>query len=97
MSFEAKLYLFNHIFLPPKLPQAADDSSEYERLLLDKVLEALEDFNGHVHAEDAGAMTTAITMLSRLKAMFGFNGDVDEGALLKALAQLEAEGKHIQG
>ncbi|RJE17275.1 hypothetical protein PHISCL_10388, partial [Aspergillus sclerotialis] len=92
MPLDAALYFFNHIFLPPKLPQAADWNPEYDRLLLDMVIDALIGFSDHVSAEDAGVLTTVITMVRRLRATLSSYGGVDEGALLRALVQLEAEG-----
>lgn len=97
MSFEANLYLFHHVFLPPKLPQAADYDHEHERLLLDKVLTALGAFSDHVPAQDAGVVITVIAMLRRLRDISGLHGDGDEATLLRALELLAADGKHVRG
>lgn len=51
LSLEATLYLFHHIVLPPKLPQADDWKVEYEDALLDTTVEALRTFGEAVRNE----------------------------------------------
>lgn len=40
---------------------------------------------------------TVITMISRLRGICDFHGNLDEAELTKALAQLDIEGKHFHG
>jgi hypothetical protein len=51
LSLEATLYLFHHIVLPPKLPQADDWKVEHENALLDMTVEALRTFGKAVRNE----------------------------------------------
>ncbi len=51
LSLEATLYLFHHVVLPPKLPQADDWKVESEDALLDTTVEALRSFGETVRNE----------------------------------------------
>lgn len=95
-SLEASLYLFHHVFFPPKLPQSEYYKPEYELLLLDQVINALRNFSGHVPSQDAGILTTVTTIVSHLRDICDFDGDVNEAKLTKALAQLDIKGKHVR-
>jgi hypothetical protein len=94
MSPEESLYLFHHVFLPPKLPQEDDYDPGCEMLLLDMVINALREFRDQVTSQPAGIVTAVITMVARLRGTCGFHGDVNEAELKKALVKLDIEGKH---
>lgn len=94
MSPEESLYLFHHVFLPPKLPQEDDYDPGCEMFLLDMVINALGEFRDQVTSQPAGIVTAVITMVTRLRGICGFHGDVNEVELKKALVQLAIEGKH---
>ncbi|KAJ9492030.1 hypothetical protein VN97_g1201 [Penicillium thymicola] len=86
------LYLFHHIFLPPKLPQEEDYHAEREILLIDVVLDALHSFKVFLLEADAEVIDLATTMIARLRQIHGLNGEVDELELKKVLGRLEVEG-----
>ncbi|KAF7592481.1 hypothetical protein BBP40_000216 [Aspergillus hancockii] len=92
MCLEANLYLVHHVFLPPKLPQEDDYKPEYELVLLEKCIEALQQFKVYVSDSDADSIAAAATMVTRLAQTCGPNGDVDEKELRIALTQLYTEG-----
>lgn len=93
MRSEASLYLVHHIFLPPKLPQEDDYKPEYELMLLEKCVEALQQFKVYVSDSEADSIAAAVTMVTRLAHICGPNGDVDEKEFRNALTQLYTEGK----
>lgn len=86
------LYLFNHIFLPGKLPQQDDYNPAYEIVLLDKVIEALRQFKNHVSLQEADCCSIVITMVTRLRKTYNNHGGVDKAELTKALMGLSSEG-----
>ncbi|KAH1900111.1 hypothetical protein KXV57_008631 [Aspergillus fumigatus] len=92
MCLEANVYLVHHVFLPPKLPQEDDYDPEYELVLLEKCIEALEQFKGYVSGPEADSIAAAALMITRLAQIFGPHGDVDEKKFRNALAQLYTEG-----
>lgn len=88
--------MIHHVFLPPKLPQTEDDSSEIT--ILNIVKDALTDFRARRMAdppctatdETGQAIDNAITLLSNLKRVHsGFNGGVNEVELLSTLTKLQ--------
>lgn len=96
MHSEAISYLFNHIFLPGKLPQRDDHNPAYEIVLLDKVVEALRQFKNHVSIQETDICLTVITMVTRLRETCNHHGGVDEVKLKKALVDLNSEGMYAQ-
>lgn len=64
------LYILNHVFLPPKLPQKdeGDDARHvHDIALISLVHEAAGDFLTTVSAEYSQRWSSIITMLERLK------------------------------
>ncbi|KAB8229417.1 uncharacterized protein BDW43DRAFT_314998 [Aspergillus alliaceus] len=92
MSFTEHLYMFHHVFLPPKLPEGDDYSPEHEITLLDRTIQALQNFASEESAEQAGILAAVTTMLTRLRHICGIHGDVNEEMLQMALGQLGTEG-----
>jgi hypothetical protein len=81
----AGLYLFHHVFLPPKLPQQDDYDTEYELVLLKSVIHALGKFKAHVPKCPGKIVASVIEMVSRLRDTHGSHGDVDEKKFKMAL------------
>lgn len=57
------LYLFHHLFLPPKLPQEDDYGVDCDILLIDVVVDALRSFKLYFSAVDAEVIGLASTMI----------------------------------
>lgn len=89
------MYLFYHVFLPPKLPQEDDYNPKYDNVLLDKVIGALRNFSCYAPSQDASILDTATRAVSRLRDIAGSQGDVNEEKLKKAIEQLCGEGIHV--
>ncbi|KAJ5471922.1 hypothetical protein N7539_008491 [Penicillium diatomitis] len=86
-------YLFHHIFLPPKLPQEDDYCVGHEFLLTDVVIDALCQFKSYFSSDEAEVIGVALTMITRLRQVYGHNGEVDEGQFNNALKELKEEGE----
>lgn len=93
MHSEVASYLFNHIFLPGKLPQQDDYNPAYENVLLSKVIKALRQFEKYVSTQEADICSAAITAITRLEEIHNHHGGVDGNMLTKALEDLSNEGK----
>ncbi|KAF7173011.1 hypothetical protein CNMCM6106_007163 [Aspergillus hiratsukae] len=92
LSLEASLYLFHHVFLPPKLPQSDDYDAGCELILLDSVIKTLQTFSALVPNQHRQVLGPVITMVARLREIRGSHGDVSEGKLKEALQKLDTEG-----
>ncbi|KAJ9318556.1 hypothetical protein DTO271D3_1218 [Paecilomyces variotii] len=92
LSLEARLYLFHHVFLPPKLPQSDDYDTSCELILLDSVINSLQKFRALVPNQHRQVLGPVITMVARLREIRGSHGDVSEGKLKEALQKLDTEG-----
>lgn len=92
-TLEIADYILHHVFLPPKLPDGADDDVTYEAFLLDRVIRALRFFKRHVSVDTACIISSATMMICRLKSIYDEFGHLDEIRLKMALAQLHSEGQ----
>ena len=92
-TLERATYIFHHVFLPPKLPDGADDDVTHEAFLLDRVIRALQSFKRQVAADTAGIISSTTMMICRLKFIYDEFGHLDETRLKKTLAQLHSEGQ----
>ncbi|OAL48858.1 hypothetical protein IQ07DRAFT_681560 [Pyrenochaeta sp. DS3sAY3a] len=88
LSLEATLYLFHHIVLPPKLPQADDCRVEYEDALLDMTAEALQTFSEAVRNEQpqvASHIDLVVSSVGNLRRLRNTSGFVSESQLADLL------------
>lgn len=92
LSRDASLYVFHHVFLPPKLPQGDDFNDEHESTLLDTVIHALRGFKSHSPSRHGPVLDPVETMLDRLKKIRGISGGVNEENLKKVLEEMQTEG-----
>lgn len=81
-------YLYHHVVLPPKLPQADDHHIAHEQHLLHSATCALEDLKSVVRAEHLEPVTSAITMIKNLCSSRDSHGNVSEAQLEVILANL---------
>ncbi|KAL4963332.1 uncharacterized protein BDV14DRAFT_201959 [Aspergillus stella-maris] len=92
MSPAALVYLYHHVFLPPKLPQEDDYDPDLDQALLDMVIHALHGFATHLTGFEYEVIKRVTAMITRLKEVHGLQGDVDEVKLKMTLEALEKEG-----
>ena len=96
LPLEVILYLIHHIFLPPKLPQKDDFNPEYERILLDIIIDNLLKFKDCATYDQNGVINSIINMVSTMRTVrdsFDVLGVVNEGKLKNALRDLCVKGK----
>lgn len=99
---DAILYMFHHIFLPPKLPRKDDSSTANEEILLDTVFDSLEKFKcsfGANASDQSATVDSAIAMIANLRDVHDWgsileNGAVNENKLATALRSLSKKGEH---
>lgn len=96
------MFLVNHVFLPPKLPQESDSNGQFDQLIAKEVLNALSAFR---LAQDAGspdtnlaAIDVAIRAMARLVKVHQFspfqeNATIDAERLQTQLTQLTKSSK----
>ncbi|KAK3045846.1 hypothetical protein LTR09_012621 [Extremus antarcticus] len=80
--------IVNHVFLPPKLPQAADDDSEIA--LVEITLITLRSLRRLLHGAPSTALDNAITLLENIKTVNSLPyGKTDEAQVKKKLLSLD--------
>jgi hypothetical protein len=63
---EALQYLIHHVFLPPKLPQKSDTSSENDRALFEQICAALKAFEEAQWTGDSCSCVSTINMIDNM-------------------------------
>jgi hypothetical protein len=65
-SIECSMYLFHHVFLPPKIPQKNDFQQEYGHIFFDVFDQALQGVGGLLPRE---ILDTISRMVARMRAV----------------------------
>jgi hypothetical protein len=92
-SSDELLYLFNHVFLPPKLPQKDDYDAGREKALLSVTIDGLITWKNCIEPARRGqAEAAASTIHNMQQAYSGIDGSLNETEVFSLLAQL-ADGK----
>jgi hypothetical protein len=96
VSEQSLLYIINHVFLPPKLPQKDDFNQSMEVDLLGMVLEALQKFlSFSVSQADADIINQTIGMMKTLVSVLDKTGALLETQLTQAMASLSQNGLFV--
>jgi hypothetical protein len=95
ISLAAIKYIINHVFLPPKLPQADDFNSTYESTLVKIIIDAFLEFKTHLSGAEVPIIDRVLQMMHRLQSVH-ISTSVSEAKLAEALASLSNEGKAPQ-
>jgi hypothetical protein len=77
-----------NVFLPPKLPNGADDVADWEDALLSHLITALAGFERRVHEEEQSRVQAAQKSLLKLTISRGKDGHIDNPALKNGLEQM---------
>lgn len=81
------LYLVNHVFLPPKLPQCDDSGDEQDLVVVQELESALRAYVAHVCPEQDSVWQACIAMVSSMRSFRDASGELVpsevEGALEK--------------
>ena len=87
LSAAATAYAFNHIVLPPKLPQQDDRETVYELGLLEIAVHALESLKLNVKHEHIGTITSAIETVNNLRGCRDDDGNTSQSQLQHILTK----------
>jgi hypothetical protein len=87
-------YIFNHVFLPPNVPQNDDYQDSNEKVLLRVVGYAMNKFKNHVSHDMALVIEQVGSMIDRLSRLLDRDGITNGERLRKALANLGTEGRN---
>ena len=87
-NLEARLYMINHVFLPPELPQEDDRNECREWSLMEDVLIGLQRFRGLLPSDQQGLglLDRCSDLMERMKRTRDQNG-----FLLKEILDAEVE------
>lgn len=95
LSVDELQFFFHHVFLPPKLPHAAEESSpDLEAALLDALHKSLKAFSAHC-PEIQFALNMAFEGLDRIFATLTTDGTLSEAATASELTQICDAGKGL--
>jgi hypothetical protein len=81
-------FLVNHIFLPPKLPQRSDGSTEENRILLDFVVDCARTYEEGVGHPQWAVVTKMLENLQWLKR----NGSISGNNLKSRIREMKDQG-----
>lgn len=90
LSHDEINFIVNHLFLPPKLPQADDWDPARENVLLRLVADAARTFTDMVPHDQQPALREVAAALDHLIAMRDANGTVSFDKLLQIMAGLSS-------
>ncbi|KAI0199126.1 hypothetical protein F4808DRAFT_433446 [Astrocystis sublimbata] len=83
------LYIFHHLFLPPKLPQRRDCSAPHETSLLSITIDGLVSWRGCLEPEYHGEADAAISTIRNMQQVYSaVDGSLNENKVLSLLAHL---------
>lgn len=86
------LYLFNHVFLPPKLPDGDDSSPQYDDDLVGVVQACLSAFAETAKLSERDTILEARNTLGSLRRLRDRYGHLREDALCEALQEISSSG-----
>jgi len=94
LTQNAILYLVHYVFLPPQLPPGNDLDMGNETKLLDIVVDVLGTFGHCITPNGTGRTKAALRAIRTLRALrqAESSGAIDQGELVKALADLCERG-----
>ena len=71
--------------MPPKLPQASDDSAEHDEALCATALRCAEEYVAHLPTDKLPAWSSVVSMLSRIRKLHAHNVNVFDAKTVKHL------------
>ncbi|VTO88436.1 unnamed protein product [Fusarium graminearum] len=81
-------YLYHHLFVPAKLPDADDNCSKDDKLLMSFVHQSLESFITKIDSEAGTAIKACSIMIGRLQESKNIHGFLSAGGVPNVLQQL---------
>lgn len=93
LSTGCSMYLFHHVFLPPKIPQKNDFQPEYGHLFFDVVERALLTFGEYSEPLPQKSLDAVTQMVARMRSVHDQStGDVIGSTLVTTLGDLVKHG-----
>lgn len=86
-------YIFNHVFLPPNVPQQDDYQDSHEKALLGVIEHALEHFKTHITHELRLVIEKIRGMIHGLGVLLDRDGITNGERLQDALANIANKGR----
>lgn len=81
-------YIFNHVFLPPKLPNGDDASPTNELCLIELVRDCLTVFLPKTDPKDHEAIKRAVTLMKNIHSSTSLDGYLQEDGVRAVLKQI---------
>jgi hypothetical protein len=91
-SRQALNFLYNHVFLPPEVPQQDDYLPELDTVLMQTAQESLATLNSCTPGEYHSDIAEATDMLSTMQKIHEY-GDVASNELLRAFNNVVKHGQ----
>lgn len=90
----AMLYMINHVFLPPKLPNGDDFNVKHDMMLLDTAIDVLTQFGACIMPNDSGCISTMIQTVQNMKKHHSVHTDgaIDQELLVNSFRDLCVDG-----
>lgn len=92
LSHSSLLYLFHHVFLPPKLPHGDDSSPQHDDDLVGVVQGCLSAFAKTATWSERDTIRGARNTLGSLRRLRNRDGHLREDALCEALQEISSPG-----
>ena len=86
------LYLFHHVFLPPKLPDGDDSSPQHDNDLIDAVEKRLAAFAFTATGSERDVILGACNAIRSLRQLRDHDGHLREDAFCEALHNICSSG-----
>jgi hypothetical protein len=93
LSLKDILYILNHVFLPPKLPQEDDTETDSDIALCHLVYQASREFVGFLSPPQQQQWSVVKTML---KALLKTTQVLDKDELAESISRLKEGGESCQ-
>lgn len=92
LSFDSIMYMFHHVFLPPKLPHKDDSDPQLEKTLLDILCSAIQIFKNDAAHSQYDVIQSASDMMEVCRSVRDDSGSISESKLKGALQNLRKKG-----
>ncbi|KAK2765376.1 hypothetical protein FQN54_008222 [Arachnomyces sp. PD_36] len=91
------VYILNHVFLPPKLPQEDDENLEGSKALLEELLTALVEFRRFSAAQELTLWSACAKMVRNIDELRNGSGGLSTERLGEALNRMTCGGMFSSG
>ena len=86
------IYVINHVFLPPKLPQEDDSDDTKTITFIEQILAALRSFQAHVPEQERPEWIACVKMVGNTLELRDHFGGLDVEKLQRTLRKMISGG-----